>query len=210
MNIFPSGSNNQTEYNSKTECNFRVNIDKRNVKVYKRTKEKKGILDSIFGSKKIPRDKMTVKNTNYNILVLEIKNAREVFLSDDIIQGDNGNHVLINSKNKEYISVGDDIFSFNTKDEIQFLESPVVKSGEFKLTYATGKTNTYFLSLNKNRNKIFYISNVYLKKIGFLTKDGKTFNWENVKKYDPNIYQWGLDKSTEKKEIPIKMIEKRY
>ena len=210
MNIFPSGSNNQTEYVSKTECNFRVNIAKRSVKVFKKQKEKRGIIGTIFGSKKISRDKMTEENTKYDILVLEIKNVKEIFLSDDVIQRDTGNHILINSKNKEYISIGDDIYSFNIKDNIESLESPVVENGEFKLTYAIGSINTYFLNLNKNRKKIFYIPNTVLKKIGFLTKNGKTFNWENAKKYDPNIYQWGLDKNPEKKEILIKIISERY
>ena len=104
MDVFPTGGNYQAEYISSTDCNFRVNIIGSNVRVYKKSKRKEGIFESIFGSKKIARNQMTVKNTNYNILVLKLDNVKQIFLADDVVEGDTGNHVLINSKDNEYFS----------------------------------------------------------------------------------------------------------
>ena len=205
MNFFPSGSQDRGSQGFLTDrCNFRVEVIGKEVKIFKKKKENESWF-SFTGTKKIKRREMTEKNTNYDILVVEFKNVVEVFVSDDEVGKDEGNHILIQTGENQYVSVGDTVFSFETpNDRIFNLYSPTGQ--QFKFAYAIGENNTYFLDLTKGQ-KIIYVNNTYLKDIGFLTKNGKSFNWGSGGENIPNMYHWGFNTGKESKKIHVKMLE---
>tara|TARA_R110000851_G_scaffold138894_1_gene275720 strand:+ start:62 stop:688 length:627 start_codon:yes stop_codon:yes gene_type:complete len=205
MDFFPSASSEAGSQGYLTQnCNFRVNLEGSNVKIFKKEKKEEGIFTRYF-SKKIGRKEMTKENTNYNILVAEFKNIIQFFSSNDEAGNDKGNHILIHVSGNKFVSVGDSVFSFEIYEDIILdLYSP--SGDEFKFPYAIGERNTYFLNLLENRY-VTSVSNVYLKEVGFLNQDGKSFNWGTNGENFPNMYHWGFNAGRNPEKIPIKMIQ---
>ena len=205
MNFFPSGSSDTGSQGYLTQnCNFRVNLEGSDVKIFKKEQTEEGFFSRFF-SKKIGRKQMTAENTNYNILVAEFKNIIQFFSSNDEVENDDGNHILIHVSGNKFVSVGDSVFSFEIYEDIILdLYSPTGE--EFKFPYAIGERNTYFLNLI-DELYITSVGNVYLKEVGFLNKDGKSFNWGTMGENFPNMYHWGFNVGKIPKKIPIKMIQ---
>ena len=226
MNFFPEGMKGKEKYNNVEYMDigsrFRVNVKGKNVKIFeeKEEEEPRSWWSGFFGTKKkrLSRQEMTEENTNYDILVKEFTNLNRIFVSvDDGADGDPGNHILLQISDKEYVSIGDNIFSFKVQeDKIQYLFSPT--GDEFKFAYAIGKKNTYFLNLmGKNKDRIIYLPNKYLKDVGFLTQKGNSFNWKdgkgngffnstNTRGEFPNLYVWGFSTNPEAKKIKVNII----
>ena len=224
MDYFPEGvkeNYNNVEYMD-IGSRFRVNVQGKNVKIFeeKEEEESRSWWYSFFEKKKkrLSRREMTQENTDYDILVKEFKNINRVFVSvDDGADGDSGNHILLQISKDEYVSIGDNIFSFKVQDDkIHYLFSPT--GDEFKFAYAIGKKNTYFLNLmGKNKDRIIYLPNEYLKDVGFLTQKGNSFNWKddtggsffnstNARDYFPNLYVWGFNVNPNAKKIKVNII----
>ena len=213
---FPEGAAGMLGYDEdfmSVGCRYRVNVKGKNVQIFEEEKEEDEdfTIWSIFSweflgyGKKIPRQEMSTKNTNYNILVKEFKNVKKVFLSIDEVGFDPGNHILINISDDKYVSIGDYIFGFRTQgDKILNLFSPT--DDDFKFAYAVGKKNTYLLT-HRSGKYITCLSNKYLKEIGFLTQKGDSFNWKDD---DPNSFPnfsiWNFDKDPASRKIKIKII----
>ena len=223
MDYFPEGVKSDELAHMDVGSRFRVNVQGKNVKIFEEEEEEpRSWWSGLFGTKKkrLSRREMTQENTNYDILVKEFKNINRVFVSvDDGAYGDSGNHILLQISNNEYVSIGDNIFSFKTQeDKIQYLFSPTGE--EFKFAYAIGKKNTYFLNLmGKSKNYIISLPNKYLKDVGFLTPKGNSFNSKagtgngffnstNARDYFPNLYVWGFNVNPNATKIKVNMILK--
>lgn len=96
-----------------------------------------------------------------------VKNYKKVFIGEDSRYGrwGKGNSILINIKDNEYMSIGFDIFTFCTNEEIIKYKSPI-ENTDVPNTVAYTKNYAYlllagvyfprYLSQNKNEYGVYY------------------------------------------------------
>jgi hypothetical protein len=81
----------------------------------------------------------------YDKLIVSFDDYKRVFVGKDPEDRDNlGNSILVQVKDKEYVFIGDTIFSFRIEDKIVDYVSPVGNSA-VPYPYAVGTKNTYLM-----------------------------------------------------------------